>query len=221
MNRRVLVASALLLACSHSPAPPPPAARAGRSIRPPGRSLPPAAGFCPPATEQVGARPPDGEVLFCEDEDGRKQGPYRSWYEGGQLEEEGKYKDGKRVGVWRFFGPDGELKGTRTFQLRISVKLCVFEKSTKRGLEGALVLVTNVETGDTSTAQTDPFGRANLVVDSGRGRVEVVGPFPRPEVHVELTSGARSIPLALDSPSVQRIVQRNMGRLSTVPSCAL
>jgi hypothetical protein len=221
MNRRALLTGALLLlACSSAP---PPAARP-RPARP-GTSTQPlphvrAPRFCPAGTEQVGAKPPEGEVIWCEDEDGRKQGPYRAWYESGALEEEGQYKDGTRVGAWRFFGPDGDLRGTRTFQLRVTVKLCVYEKATKRGLDGALVLVTNIETGDTSTAQTDPFGRANVVIDSGRGRVEVVGPFPRPEAHADLASSARPLAIALDSKSVQRMVQRGMGRLSSVASCA-
>ena len=226
MSGRVLIASGLLFACSHEP-PPTTAATAS-----PGRSTGPTATvtaaaatatgtrFCPRETEEVGARPPQGEVLWCEDNDGRKQGPYRAWYESGALEEEGQYKDGKRVGVWRFFDQNGELRGTRSFQLRVTLKLCVFEKSSRRGLDGALVLVTNIESGDSTTAQTDPFGRASVVIDSGRGRIEVVGPFPRPEAHVDLTPGSRPVPMPLDGATVQRIVQRGMGRLSTAASCA-
>lgn len=226
MTGRVLIASGFLLACSQQP-PPTTAATA-----PPGRSTGPTATataaaatttaprFCPRETEEVGARPPQGEVIWCEDDDGRKQGPYRAWYESGALEEEGQYRDGKRVGVWRFFDPDGEVRGTRTFQLRISMKLCVFEKSSRRGLDGALVQVTNIESGDSTTAQTDPFGRASVVIDAGRGRIEVVGPFPRPEAHVDLAPGSRPVAMPLDSAAVQRIVQRGMGRLSSATSCA-
>jgi hypothetical protein len=223
MRARPLVASALVLACSHPPAAPPPAraAKAGPAARS-ARPVPVAqrASFCPPDTEQVGAEPPTGEVIWCEDADGLKQGSYRSWYDSGALEEEGQYQDGKRVGVWRFFDERGDLRGTRTFALKVSVKLCVFERSSRRGLDGALVLVTNLETGDASSAQTDPFGRATVVVDSGPGRVEVAGPFPRPEVHVDLAGGQRPLPVGLATADVQRIVQRGTGRLAAVTSCA-
>ncbi len=219
IHRAVLVA-AWLAGCSHTQAAPQPGPLAGRSSAPASAApMTPAKSFCPPDTDQVGAEPPGGGVVWCEDGDGHKQGPYRSWYDSGEIEEEGQYQDGKRVGIWRFFDEKGELKGTRTFQFRVSVKLCVFEKSSRRGLDGALVVVTNLETGDSTTASTDPFGRATVQVDSGRGRVEVIGPFPRPEIHVELTGGARSIPVALESAVVQRIVQRG-SRLSSVTSCA-
>jgi hypothetical protein len=220
MIRRAVLAAAWLAGCSHTQPAPQPAPLAGSSSAS-DRDAPVtrAPSFCPRDTEQVGAEPPGGGVVWCEDGDGLKQGPYRSWYDSGELEEEGQYQDGKRVGVWRFFDEKGELKGTRKFQFRVSVKLCVFEKSSKRGLDGALVMVTNLESGDTTTASTDPFGRATVQVDSGRGRIEVIGPFPRPEIHVELTGGARSIPVALDSAVVQRIVQRG-SRLSNVTSCA-
>jgi hypothetical protein len=218
MMHRAVLAAAWLAGCSHPQPAPQPAPLTGRSsASDSGAPVAHAPSFCPRDTEQVGAEPPGGGVIWCEDGDGLKQGPYRSWYDSGELEEEGQYQDGKRVGVWRFFDEKGELKGTRTFQFRVSVKLCVFEKSSKRGLDGALVMVTNLETGDTTTASTDATGRATAQVDSGRGRIEVIGPFPRPEIHAELTNG--SIPVALDSAIVQRIVQRG-SRLSSVASCA-
>ena len=220
MIHRAVVAAAWLAGCSHAPPAAQPGPLAGRSSAPEsGEPAPRAKSFCPPDADQVGAEPPGGGVVWCEDGDGLKQGPYRSWYDNGELEEEGQYQDGKRVGVWRFFDEKGELKGTRTFQFRVSVKLCVFERSSRRGLDGALVVVTNLETGDSTTTTTDPTGRATVQVDSGRGRVEVIGPFPRPEIHVELTGGARTIPVGLESAVVQRIVQRG-SRLSGVSSCA-
>lgn len=219
MIGRCLVTGALLVACTR-PAPP-----ADRPV--PGRGAPPAAApsrrtasFCPPDTEQVGAEPPVGEVVWCEDEDGRKQGRYRSWYDSGQLEEEGQYKDGSRIGVWRFFDDKGELMGTRTFRLRVRVKLCVYEKSSRRALERALLQVINVESGDTATAFTDSAGMASVEIDSGRGRIEVEGMFPRFEVRAELDGGPQSIPVALDSASVQKIQRFNMGKLAAASPCA-
>jgi MORN repeat protein len=217
MIARALAASGLLLSCSH-PGPP-------RAEPAPGRASPPSGpvargpSFCPGNTEQVGAEPPAGEVIWCEDADGRKQGPYRSWYESGELEEEGQYRDGKREGVWRFYREDGELEGTRTFKSRARVTFCVYEKSSKRALEHASVLVTNVETGDAAAARTDPSGRVRVEIDAGRGRIEVIGPFPRPQLQVDLDHRGRPIPVALDSGPVQRIVQINMGKFAA-RSCA-
>jgi hypothetical protein len=219
MTARSLLAGALLLACSH-PAPPGSRPVAGRGDPPTTGPLRGTASFCPPDTEQVGAEPPVGGVIWCEDDDGRKQGPYRSWYDSGELEEEGQFKDGSRIGVWRFFDEKGELMGTRTFRLRVRVKLCVYEKSSRRAIDRALLQVINVESGDTATSFTDTAGIAVVEIDSGRGRIEVEGMFPRFEVRAELDGGPRSIHIALDSPSVQKMQRFNMGRLSGASPCA-
>jgi hypothetical protein len=219
MNCRVLVAGALALACSH-PAPPPPRTRVGRGAPPVAPPVKRSPAFCPAGTEQVGGAPPLGEVIWCEDEDGRKQGPYRSWYESGELEEEGQFRDGSRIGVWRFFDDKGELQGTKTFRQKVRVKVCVYEKATRRALERALLQITNVESLDTATAFTDPIGMAAVEVDSGRGRVEVAGLFPHFEVRVDLEGSARPIPVALDSASIQKILRVNMGRLTGPAPCA-
>jgi len=217
MTIRSLVAGLLLLACSHPPVERPPP---GRADPPPSAPLRRTERFCPPGTEQVGAEPPVGEVIWCEDDDGRKQGRYRSWYESGELEEEGQYKDGSRIGVWRFFDEKGEPTGKKTFRLRVRVKLCVYEKASRRALDRALLQVINVESGATATAITDPAGMAVVEIDSGRGRIEVEGMFPRFEVRAELDGGPQSIAVALDSPSVQKMQRFNMGRLSTASPCA-
>jgi len=217
MTTWALVAGALLLACSHPAAERPPP---GRADPPTSAPLRRADRFCPPGTEQVGGQPPVGEVVWCEDDDGRKQGPYRSWYDNGELEEEGQYKDGSRIGVWRFFDEKGEARGKKTFRLKVRVKLCVYEKSSRRALERALLQVINIESGDTATAFTEPDGTAVVEIDSGRGRIEVEGMFPRFEVRADLDGGPKSIAVALDSPSVQKIQRFNMGRLSTASPCA-
>ncbi len=216
MKRRLLAAGALAAACSH-PAPP------SRAV--PGQGDPPGplrrtTSFCPPDTEQVGAEPPVGEVIWCEDDDGRKQGPYRSWYDSGELEEEGQFKDGSRIGVWRFFDEKGDVMGTRTFRLRIRAKLCVYEKSSRRAIERAVLQVINVESGDTATSFTDSAGIAVVEIDSGRARIEVEGMFPRFEVRAELDGGPQSIAVALDSASVQKIQRFNMGKLAGASPCA-
>jgi hypothetical protein len=200
------------------PAEPSPRAGGSRADTAPPRA--PAPRFCPKDTEQVGAEPPAGGVVWCEDADGRKQGPYRSWYDSGELEEEGQFQDGKRVGLWRFFDEKGELKGTRTFRLRVRVKVCVYEKSSRRALERTMVQVTNLETLDSSTVFTDPAGMAAVEIDSGRGRIEVAGLFPHVEVRADLEGTGRPIAVALDSAAVQKILRINMGRLASASSCA-
>ena len=222
MRRAALLTAAALTSCTGSTrsSPEPASPRPGRSSAevPPASARAPS--FCPSDTEQVGAEPPDGGVVWCEDADGRKRGPYRSWYDSGELEEEGQYQDGKRVGVWRFFDEKGELKGQKTFRLRVRVKVCVFEKSSRRALERTMVQVTNLETLDSSTVFTDPAGMAAVEIDSGRGRVEVAGLFPHVEVRTELEGSGRPVPVPLDSAAVQRILRINMGRLASTSSCA-
>ncbi len=37
-------------------------------------------------------------------------GPWRRWFDTGELIDEGEYVDGRKVGVWRSYHPDGLLK---------------------------------------------------------------------------------------------------------------
>lgn len=48
------------------------------------------------------------------DAQGRRQGPWKEYYETGELKSEGKYKNGKRTGDWLFYYRDGkeEQRGT-------------------------------------------------------------------------------------------------------------
>ena len=221
--RIALTASALALACSHrSPAPHTSAAAPPGSSRTTPALVPAttAESFCPRDTEKVGDAPPGGGVVWCEDADGRKQGPYRSWYDSGQLEEEGQYRDGTKVGQWRYFDEQGELKGTKMFRQRVTVNFCVYEKATRRAVEHATLFVTNVETGDKTATTTKADGRGAAVVDSGHGRVEVFGPFPRFEVAVDFDGQVHPVRVALDAGAIQKILQRNMGRLTTTAACA-
>ena len=218
MSRPIVLVAAALAGCSHGGQAGPPAGRSSAPEPPP--LAPAAARFCPPDTEQVGAQPPDGGVVWCEDGDGIKQGPYRSWYDSGELEEEGQYQDGKRVGVWRFFDEKGELAGTKTFRLRVRVKLCVYQKSSRRALERTMLQVTNIETLDSSRVFTDPAGMAAVEIDSGRGRIEVAGLFPHVEVRAELDGSGRPVAVALDNAQVQKILRSSNGRLAGASSCA-
>lgn len=53
--------------------------------------------------------------VSASDEDGRVlHGPYRAWYEDGQISEEGRYVNGKREGTWSFWTPSGEADTART-----------------------------------------------------------------------------------------------------------
>ncbi len=36
-------------------------------------------------------------------------GKHRAWHENGTLAEEGRYEQGRRIGVWRFWDPEGQL----------------------------------------------------------------------------------------------------------------
>jgi antitoxin component YwqK of YwqJK toxin-antitoxin module len=43
---------------------------------------------------------------------GFRQGPWKEFYESGQLKAEGKYKDGKRIGEWKFYHPNAKIEET-------------------------------------------------------------------------------------------------------------
>ena len=221
MRRAVLLlAAAAAASCTGRATTTPASTRPGQTTAQASTPRARAPSFCPQDTEQVGAEPPDGGVVWCEDGDGRKQGPYRSWYDSGELEEEGQYQDGTRVGVWRFFDEKGDLRGQKTFRLRVRVKVCVYEKSSRRALERTMVQITNIETLDSSTVFTDPAGMAAVEIDSGRGRIEVAGLFPHVEVRADLEGHGRPVAVALDSGAVQKILRINMGRLASTSSCA-
>lgn len=93
---------------------------------------------CPPGTERKGEGPPDGVEEWCEGKDpygrGRREGPARSWYDGGGLRvtqafhegivdgafrehhrngkvaREGTYATGRKVGTWRVYFESGTLE---------------------------------------------------------------------------------------------------------------
>ncbi|MBT6768730.1 MAG: toxin-antitoxin system YwqK family antitoxin [Opitutales bacterium] len=47
-------------------------------------------------------------------EDGKKDGPYETYYENGQLKSKGSHKDGEQDGLWEWYNENGqiELKGS-------------------------------------------------------------------------------------------------------------
>jgi antitoxin component YwqK of YwqJK toxin-antitoxin module len=68
--------------------------------------------LCPQATEVRHEAWPNGnpraEYAVEVGPDGEsREGEFRSWYEDGTLESEGKYKDDRRTGRWTFHHPDG------------------------------------------------------------------------------------------------------------------
>lgn len=50
------------------------------------------------------------------DEEGRRQGQWKFYYETGTLKEEGNYKNDKREGVWKYYFEDGELEEMGSFR---------------------------------------------------------------------------------------------------------
>jgi len=86
------------------------------------------------SSKQHGAAPPDGNILWCSDGDGKKHGVFREWWpsgkpkiearyehgvqhgptviyhEDGTKKEAGNYAKGLRRGQWKEWYPDGKLK---------------------------------------------------------------------------------------------------------------
>jgi len=47
---------------------------------------------------------------------GKKEGVWKAWFEDGQLEYEGHYKEGKRHGIWKRWFEDGQLRYERNYK---------------------------------------------------------------------------------------------------------
>lgn len=71
---------------------------------------------CPPGSERRGAPPPEGESVWCEDAEGRRQGPYLKWRSGGALWVKGQYEDRRQEGWWRIWSEEGRLISEREYR---------------------------------------------------------------------------------------------------------
>ena len=49
-----------------------------------------------------------GEGIY--DEANKEQGPWKEYYQNGQMKAKGTYKDGKRIGEWVFYHPTGKVE---------------------------------------------------------------------------------------------------------------
>ncbi len=50
-------------------------------------------------------------------------GPYQTWHENGKLYIDGQYDEGRRSGVWRFYGPAGNLFRSVDFDASVNDSL--------------------------------------------------------------------------------------------------
>ena len=64
---------------------------------------------CPPGNRAIGESPPKGHEWKCVNKDGLPDGPWRTWYDGGQLMSERNMKLGKEHGRQRSWWPNGQL----------------------------------------------------------------------------------------------------------------
>jgi antitoxin component YwqK of YwqJK toxin-antitoxin module len=46
---------------------------------------------------------------------GKKEGYWEKYYDNGQLEYKGSYKNGERDGIWEWYYSDGHIEGTLEF----------------------------------------------------------------------------------------------------------
>ena len=49
-------------------------------------------------------------------ENGKKTGPFQTYYNSGELLVSGNYKDGKKDDLWEYFNEDGSILGSETFK---------------------------------------------------------------------------------------------------------
>ena len=64
---------------------------------------------CPAGTNAVGKAPPEGLEWRCATASGVPEGPWLTWYEGGQLMSERHMKKGREHGRQRSWWPNGQL----------------------------------------------------------------------------------------------------------------
>jgi hypothetical protein len=73
-------------------------------------------GRCPADTRRMGNSPPQGNAAWCEGQGGVKDGWYASWHDNGELESQGDYQDGARIGTWMRYFPDGARRVRAEFE---------------------------------------------------------------------------------------------------------
>ncbi|MDH4164603.1 MAG: hypothetical protein OEW15_18220 [Nitrospirota bacterium] len=74
---------------------------------------------CPKGTKPKGEQTPEVSEAWCDKSVSGKvvmHGPYRSWWPNGKLGTEGKYENGKQVGLLRGWYESGELQGEELFE---------------------------------------------------------------------------------------------------------
>jgi len=77
-----------------------------------------AAETCPSGTELRSRTSEKGEEEWCQQlagNGGLRHGWYARYFEGGQPEQVGEYRDGLRVGVWTRFYPAGQVRAQAQF----------------------------------------------------------------------------------------------------------
>jgi hypothetical protein len=105
---------------------------------------------CPKGAERVGALPPDGFEVWCElpdrMPDRRRDGPWRTFYDGGSLAKESRFAEGKldgpfvewhrngrpaRAGSWK----EGEREGVWTIWWESGAleEVCAYQKGDRHG----------------------------------------------------------------------------------------
>ena len=172
--------------------------------------------FCPSKTKTRGAAPPNGDAIWCVGDDGKNEGPYRTWHDNGVPESAGQYRDGRRVGVWRYWTSSGDLK-----RLAARMEICVFEKKSRRSLTNLSIAIQDMETTDTTFATTDGHGVAAVWVEWREVRIAIVGSlYLQAATTVDTLKESELVRFELDEPVVRDLLQANVGaRLSNLRAC--
>lgn len=65
---------------------------------------------CPPETMLVGAPPPVGTSAWCERVDGTRHGPFAEFFPLGGVRTQAEYREGRLEGVWQQYYEGGQLR---------------------------------------------------------------------------------------------------------------
>ena len=173
--------------------------------------------ICPTRTEQLGAEPPDGDMLWCVNTDGQKHGPFKTWYDNGQIESDGQFSNGVRSGYWRYWSRSGQL--TRE---EVRIDICVFEKSSGRALENVRLIASQIDARKFSGATaTDRTGLATLWLSPGKFNVAISDlPYFQSEKDIEVTRPLLVV-FDLDDEVRRNLTTRSRGRLSAPHRCGM
>lgn len=161
---------------------------------------------CPAGARALGSEPPvvESGCLVA----GKRHGPYRAYWPGGALWREGRHDDGRRVGVWKGFRPDGTQAYEASYRGGLlDGPLTLIHPNGGKKLEGVYSLGRPNGTFVGYAESGERIGQ--LVFDAGKVRPRSAG---NPDIAALLPSNGRRAASAAARRSLRPAVLTEAGR---------